>query len=233
MLPGPNYYYRCPRCSTVAYRRSIASGNTFGAAYWSDAKREAPMLPESPALVACPACDAYLWIASLKPIGEHDPYRSIVRQLVGHRPIDGDQEPPAEWRTASQFRVPEAKDLAQALDAGVADTPERERYLRVRLWWSLNDSHRRSDNRDAPRSDRERFQGNLDRLAALLGDTPNDTLLRAEIARESGSFARSIELCDVLIGTDVVAHLKETAALIRARALQRDARVFRLDSATV
>ena len=233
MLPGPNYYYRCPRCSTVAYRRSIASGNTFGAAYWSDAKREAPMLPESPALVACPACNAYLWVASLTPIGQHDWYLPTARQLVGQLPIEPEKEPPEEWRNAPRFLAPEAKDLAQALDAGVADTPEREKYLRVRLWWSLNDQYRGEGNGDALRSNGERFQGNVDRLALLLDGSPNDTLLRAEIARESGSFTRSIELCDVLIGMDVVAHLKETAALIRARALQRDARVFRLDLATV
>jgi len=233
MLPGPNYYYRCPRCSTVAYRSSIATGNTFGAAYWSDAKREAPMLPESPALVACPACNAYLWIASLTPIGQHDWYLPTVRQLVGQRHIEPQQEPPEEWRNAPQFRAPNGKDLVQALDAGLADTPERERYLRLRLWWSLNDPHRGEDNGDAPRSDAERFQGNLDRLAPLLGDSPNDRLLRAEIARECGSLARSIELCDSLIGMDVEAHLKETASLIRARAFQQDTRVFRLDSATV
>jgi hypothetical protein len=90
-----------------------------------------------------------------------------------------------------------------------------------------------NDNSDAPRRDSDRFQGNLDRLAPLLDDSPNDLLLRAEIARESGFFTRSIELCDVLVGMEVVAHLKGTAALIRGRARQRDARVFRLDSATV
>jgi hypothetical protein len=191
------------------------------------------MLPESPALVVCPACNAHLWIASLRSIGEHDWYRPMVRQLVGQRPIKPEQEPPAEWRNAPQFHFPKGDELAQALDAGVADTPERERYLRVRLWWGLNDPHRGDDRPQTQHGSAAAFQSNLERLGYLLDGSPNDKLLRAEIARESSSFTRSIELCDVLIGVYVVAHLKETAALIRGRALQRDARVFRLDPATV
>ena len=228
MLPGPDYYYRCPSCSTVAYRKSIATGNTFGAVYWSDAKREAPMLPESPALVACPNCNVYLWITSLKPIGEFNRYPSF-QQILQQR--QEKQEPPVEWRNAPQFRAPDAKDLAQALDAGLADTPERQRHLRVRLWWSLNDRHRGHDE-CGEHADGTAFRSNLDRLASLLGDSPNDTVLRAEIARESGSFRRAVELCDAVITTGAVAYLKEAADLIRARAIAEDARVFRLDSAS-
>jgi hypothetical protein len=70
----------------------------------------------------------------------------------------------------------------------------------------------------------------LDGLASLLDDSANDTLLRAEIARESGYFGRAVELCDAVITMRAVAHLKEAADLIRARAVAEDARVFRLDS---
>ena len=237
MLPGPDYYYRCPSCTTVVCRHSIATGNTFGAVRWSDAKFEAPMLPESPALVVCPHCNAHLWIDSLSHIGEHDWYLSSlsrVRELAaGQRPIDRDEEPPAEWRSAPQFRAPDAKDLVEALNQGFADTTQREKYLRVHLWWSLNDPHRGDDRPQTQHGGAEAFRSNLERLASLLDDSPNDAVLRAEIARECGSFSRSIELCDALIGIDVEAHLRETAGLIRARALQRDARVFRLESSTV
>ena len=74
------------------------------------------------------------------------------------------------------------------------------------------------------------FQSNLDRLASLLDESANDTLLRAEIARESSRFGRAVELCDALIGIDPEAWLKEVAVLIRIRAVAEDARVFRLDS---
>ena len=206
MLPGPDYYYRCTSCLTVAFLDSIASGNTFGAVHWSDAKREARMLPESPALVACPNCDACLWIASLKPIGQFDRFRSCASILAGQEK----QEPPAEWGSAPRFRTPDARDLARALDAGLADTVERQRYLRIRLWWRLNDRRRRAGERDE-HADGATFQSNLDRLASLLDDSANDTLLRAEIARESGSFIRAVEQCDALITTSAESHLTETA----------------------
>jgi hypothetical protein len=225
MLPGPDYYHRCPSCSTVAYQKSIATGNTIGAVYWSDAKREAPMLPEFPALVVCPNCNVYLWIKSLKPIGEFNRYPA-VRQVLRK---EEKQEPPAEWATAPQFRAPDAKNFAQALYAGLADTPELQRYLRLRLWWSLNDRHRRADEGDDVRDDAT-FRSNLDRLATLLDDSANDTLLRAEIARESGRFRVAVELCDALVATSAEAYLKKTSELIRARAIAEDVRVFRLDS---
>ena len=122
MLPGPDYVYRCPKCSALASQSSISSGNTFGAVYWSDAKREAPMLPERPALVACPKCETYLWIESLELVGEVDWY---------HR-----DHSPAEWANAPRFRSPDGNDFVRALSAGVGDTPEHEQYIRVRLWWS-------------------------------------------------------------------------------------------------
>ena len=177
------------------------------------------MLPDSPALVACPNCNAYLWIASLKPLGQLDTYRTQPE----------DQEIPGEWKDAPEFRTPDAEDIARALDAGLADTVERERELRISLWWSRNDRHRGHEERDEIADD-PRFHSNLDRLASLLDESANDTLLRAEIARESSDFRRAIELCDALVAMDPKAHLKEIAVLIRTRALPGDARVFRLDS---
>jgi len=38
------------------------SGNTFGATFWTDGKRDAPMLPDLPEFVKCPHCKLLLWI---------------------------------------------------------------------------------------------------------------------------------------------------------------------------
>jgi hypothetical protein len=218
MLPGPDYLYRCPRCSALARQSSISSGNTFGAVYWSDAKREAPMLPERPALVACPKCETCLWIESLELVGEFEWYRP-------HTPLAA-AETPAEWAEAPYLRRPDGDDFERALSAGLGDTPERERYIRIRLWWSLNDTYRKDD---ALHNSKDTvFLGNLERLALLLDDGTNDTLLRAEIARESGRFEQAVQLCDKLVSVNAEKHLAETTALIRARAMAKDVRVFRL-----
>lgn len=216
MLPGPDYVYRCPNCSALAKQGSISSGNTFGAVYWSDAKCEARMLPESPALVACPNCGTYLWKKSLELVGKVEWYRPFRPAAAG--------ETPAEWAKAPYLRSPDGDDFTQALSAGLGDTPERERYIRVRLWWSLNDAYR-TDNA-GHRGEDTAFLGNLVRLALLLDDSANDTLLQAEIARESGRFEQAVQLCDKIVGTHAEKHLIETAALIRARAMAKDVRVF-------
>lgn len=134
--------------------------------------------------MACPKCETYLWIESLEQVGAVDWY-------------DHDNSP-TEWATAPRFRSPDAKDFVRALSAGLGDTPEREQYIRVHLWWSLNDGYRTDD---APRGKRDRtFLDNLERLGLLLDDSANDTLLRAEIERESSNFERAIQLCDQLLG---------------------------------
>ena len=51
MLPGPTTIKRCPGCKGLLAEGTLASGNTLGATFWTDGKREAPMLPEMPWLV--------------------------------------------------------------------------------------------------------------------------------------------------------------------------------------
>jgi hypothetical protein len=43
-------------------RPSCAEGNTIGAIYWTDGKREAKMLPNHPWLVKCPVCSRLFWV---------------------------------------------------------------------------------------------------------------------------------------------------------------------------
>ena len=66
MLPGPDMYKHCSSCHQLIIEETLMSGNTFGAIYWSDGKREAPMLPKTPWLITCPHCKALLWIDALE-----------------------------------------------------------------------------------------------------------------------------------------------------------------------
>jgi len=52
MLPGPTIVRKCSTCGKLIAQPTLLSGNTFGARFWTDGKREAPMLPEQPWLVA-------------------------------------------------------------------------------------------------------------------------------------------------------------------------------------
>ena len=54
MIPGPILIIPCPICSFQGKKRTLISGNTFGAELWSDGKQIAPMLPEYPILCKMP-----------------------------------------------------------------------------------------------------------------------------------------------------------------------------------
>ena len=46
----------------------MASGNTFGAKFWPDGKMDAPMMPDYPAYVGCPHCEANFWVDDSKVV---------------------------------------------------------------------------------------------------------------------------------------------------------------------
>ena len=50
---------KCPYCGTKKELINLVSGNTFGAVYWSDNKRIAPMLPQASPVQKCPHCKKY------------------------------------------------------------------------------------------------------------------------------------------------------------------------------
>jgi hypothetical protein len=52
----------CPHCRANAVQEDTLSGNTIGATYWTDGKREAKMLPDHLWLVKCPVCSRLFWV---------------------------------------------------------------------------------------------------------------------------------------------------------------------------
>lgn len=59
MTPGNAILVKCPFCGTKKELMTLVSGNTFGAVYWSDNKRIAPMLPIVSPVQKCPNCGRY------------------------------------------------------------------------------------------------------------------------------------------------------------------------------
>jgi hypothetical protein len=68
MIPGPPKYIACPRCSTVYSFRTLVSGNTFGAKYWSNGNRVTPMLPRPHQFTRCESCHHFFWLREGKVI---------------------------------------------------------------------------------------------------------------------------------------------------------------------
>lgn len=154
---------------------TICSGNTFGAQYWTDGKREAPMLPDEPWLRRQPETGELFWTVECDEVAE-----------------DSEREDAENDRDVPYAKHPSADDYRRALDSGVASTPEKLRYVLMRFWWAANDPVRHGE---ASMSLPPDFHERLTQLRALLDTSdPNERLMSAEAARQLGDFAAAEEL---------------------------------------
>jgi len=69
MLPGPTIIRRCSACTKLIEQFTLNSGNTIGARFWTDGKRDAPMLPDELWLVKCQQSGALVWIDEQEQVG--------------------------------------------------------------------------------------------------------------------------------------------------------------------
>ncbi len=199
MIPGPIIIRKCRECSKLIEEGTIISGNTLGAIFWTDGKREAPMLPDHPWLVECPHCHALLWIEEQEFLDEIEPGDDVPAQFEGSRPCN----------------APSFDGYLNLLDKGVTDL-QKEKYLRWRAWWVGNDERRNAGVKPAL-SDRERQ--NLQAFAKILDETdPNDRLTKAEIMRELCRFDDAI----VLLSGHFDRNFAEAVAIIRDMAQKKE-----------
>ena len=160
----------CPHCKAHVVQEETVSGNTIGATYWTDGKREAKMLQDHPLLARCPVCAELFWIDEALEVD------------TGFDAAKGKQ----------QVLAPSEKEMLEFL-SGSALTQDKELYLRVRVWRSANDAWRRNPNA-TPVFSKDQVQ-NLKALSAMLDETePNQRILKAEIAREQGEFHECLGL---------------------------------------
>ena len=129
--PGPDKIIACPQCKALSKMHTIASGNTFGSVLWSDAKMDAPMLPEADQVTRCGQCKTVFWIKNAQVVGEYDWYRSD----------ESDEPARQDWIDAPSITHPDAATLAEAI--GTTSDADGIRYLRVKLWHIFNDAFRK------------------------------------------------------------------------------------------
>ena len=95
------------------------SGNTIGARIYTDAKREAKMLPDHPWLAKCPLCGGLFWVDE------------AVKVSFGFEAAKGKKK----------VLAPPEKEMLNFL-AGSTLPQDKEIYLRIRAFWSANDAWR-------------------------------------------------------------------------------------------
>lgn len=179
MQPGPDRIIACPHCGLLARQRTLLSGNTFGAIFWTDGKMQAPMLPQFPAITCCHQCGRLYWIKDAPVVGEERYGKTI----------------PEEWKRAQVVRELTLDEWRAAIEMGLGTDSEREGYLRLHYWWARNDPLREEGVTPTPPDYSDWERENLVRLLALLdARVPGERLIAAEIHRQMGNFDQALQL---------------------------------------
>ena len=197
MLPGPSYVYECSSCHSLFSRRSISSGNTLRARYRSDGRMDAPMLPTTPLLSACPHCKTPVFWPKTKELAKYETY---ARKYFSTSEPDSKQlefekqqfELETRYKDAQQYSEVTATQIAEFLN-GLEFSEKHEPTLRMQFWWVSNDERMANGREVLNAEERE----NLKELLQLLGnDNDSMMLLSSEIYREMGAFLEAKRCLD-------------------------------------
>lgn len=182
MRPGPTQIKKCSSCAGLISESTIASGNTFGAKFWTDGVMHAPMLPVTPQLAKCPRCSSIVFLRNLELLEEVE----FLRPFEFH--IDEPNAKPAEVKqhlTAKRYELPNFSELINHVKNKKLSS-QVECIARVQAWRAGNDARR---NSDTPKPLNEEETRNLEQLLSLL-DEPHDfsDLVKVEVLRNLGRF---------------------------------------------
>lgn len=188
MIPGRPVTVKCPSCSMLQLRRTLLSGNTLGARYYSDGKCDAPMLPEYPYYVKCPVCEAFF---------------KIKESLCRKSSSDDNSEMPF----VSFLSVDE---LCIAIEKGLYNGNKKDVLpLRILLWRGFNDRVRDGGSnlfreKDSGEDDKAIYEDNCRAILSLLAKNKEDEnlLVQAEVFRNLGEFDKCKKLLEKIKSPD-------------------------------
>ena len=172
MNPGKPQIVKCPFCGEAKELMSLMSGNTFGARYWSDNKRDAPMLPQVSYVQKCPKCGMY-YIKSRQ---------DVVYAADGF------------CLELGKLSYPEMKEaFAQLSNEGFNDLDE-ECSVRLLMLHTYNDFFYRGESDKLPSETENEFI--VKNIHWLIENWAQDNILKAELYREAGDMDEAIEVLD-------------------------------------
>jgi len=170
MLPGPDNIIECPYCENRFRERTLMSGNTFGATFWTDGKREAPMVPDSVIVSFCEECNNYFWVEDAEIIDRVAP---DIRKYPEAELL--------EELTLEQY--------IEALEKMEVKNDEDMIYLLRQIWWKYNDYYREDNEEKIPQNIIDKMPDLLNKLLDFLDESDADHLImKGELLRELGKF---------------------------------------------
>ena len=206
MIPGNAKIVKCPYCGTRKELFTMISGNTFGAIFWSDNKRIAPMLPMVSPVQKCPSCGKY-YFENKNRCGKGDSHSFELGELTF-----------PEWKEA----------YAQFQAEGVDD----KTLNNVRYWLihSYNDYYYRSNKASNPSEEDFEF---FSKIVVELIDSFNwnsaaDLLMKAELYREANMMQECRQVLDSIPIDQLNEDLKDIFDGIKLRMEKNDNVVFQL-----
>jgi len=257
MTEGPTMVYKCPKCKEEVRRRSLLSGNTFGATYFSDGKRTAPMLPEFPAIVKCGKCGGFFWLENGEEdesllehrLSEFVPRKwNIFRAMGLGTKKDSGREISPHKNTGLPFETEDvtlekgdrltpvnirdgflsAHEYGEAIDAGTARNRDEEIFLRENLWRAFNDRTRDGEKLFAGDGDKTLYESNCERLIALLSESEYPDR-KPLIAELHRNLGRFDKCAEVLETIDDMEHA-ESVERLKKECLAKNSETVRLFS---
>lgn len=178
-------------------------GSLREATVWTDGRMVGPWIPEELALVGCPFCGETFWTRESQALGAANEAYSDSR-----------------WPEAKFVTELDAPSILQAVLVGRADSPRKEKYLRLHAWWRDADIRREGVAKELDLTPPgEEMRANMRRLHLLADEElPDDRLMKAELSRQLGRFDEALKTLEFeFTREEHVAAAERIRELARAR----------------
>lgn len=195
MLPGPVIVTMCPNCQGSVLRRTLASGNTLGAKWWTDGEFRARMLPMTPGLVRCGHCTQVAWRDDFEEVDSYESYLGFLafsEEDDAKKRMESAKAKRAQYENLPYFEEPSAEEIIKFVNRSSLPS-DQEVHARILAWRRWNDSRRDEDKFQALT---EEEQKNLIRIVELLEQLGDQNLLLSEAYRELGDLASARRVID-------------------------------------
>jgi len=173
---------QCAKCGCEFTSWEVASCNTFGAKFYTDGCVKGPMYDRGSPLLICPGCSKYFWREDVPTLESMRDNKYFIK-YVGN----------SDKRAFPNSGCVQGHHYEDMVRQSFWRTPDVEKYIRIRAWWSSNSPYRENPTQEFRLSTEQ--EDNLRRLLELLdADDPHESLMKAEILRELGEFKECLKL---------------------------------------